>query len=514
MKEGFLDSTDLVLIVPYQEIAAFGVRIIDSYLRQKGYNVVTLYFKKRSQKDTYPTDREVSLLVNFVKEVSPLMVGFSVMSPFNTVSRMLTRKIRHKVDVPIIWGGVHPTVSPEDCIDNVDALCLGDGEEPLRHIIEGLRKSGEIDLNAPNCWVNSSKGIIKNDMTYMCKDLDILPYTDLSGKNVYFINNNQIKEEDPYITYIRKRNKYDFKAFRGCPFRCTYCGNKAIIDAYDPGAGRYMRKKSVDRVIGELKYAIEAFPNIKTFHSYDESFISDEKYTKEFSEKYKEEINLPFTCDVILALLTEQNVSYMAQAGLKAVNCGIEAFSEDVREKIYRRKISNKKIIEKAWILNNFNIHIIYDFIHNNPLESAKDIEKCFWNLIVHLPRPCSFNNYSLSHLPKTELTDRFLKEGRITKNDIVGVSEKGLVQWKVTSNYQRNKKILFWIAVYNLFGIQIKFNGLSFVIPLFVVKFIAHSRSCFVTKLFHKLTAIVQVSSEGKLWSTVKTKFTFFKKI
>lgn len=507
MKEGFSNITDLVLIVPYQEVAAFGVRSIDSYLRQKGYNVVTLYFKRRSQEDTYPTDREVSLLVNFIKELSPLIVGFSVMSAFNSMSIMLTRKIRHKLDVPIIWGGVHPTICPEDCIDILDALCVGDGEEPLRYILNGMREYGEIDRSAPNCWVNSSNGIIKNAMSYVCKDLDSLPYPDFSGKNVYFINDNQIKEEDPYITYIHRRNKYDFKAFRGCPFLCTYCGNKTIIDAYKP-AGHYMRKKSVDRVIGELKYAIEAFPNIKTLHSYDEVFISDVKYTREFSEKYKKEINLPFTCDVSLALLTEQNVSHMAQAGLKAVNCGIEAFSEDVREKTYRRKMSNKKIIEKTWILNKFNIYVIYDFIHDNPLESAKDIEKCFWDLIVHIPRPCSFNNYSLSHLPKTELTNRFLKEGRITESDIVGVSEKGLVQWKVTPNYHRNKKILFWIAVYNLFGIQIRFNGRSFMIPLFVVKFIARTRSYLVAKFFQRLTAIVQVFSEGKFWSTVKTKY------
>jgi radical SAM superfamily enzyme YgiQ (UPF0313 family) len=497
MKKSRSKSIDLVLIVLYLDKAAFGIRSINSYLKQKGYNVVTLYFKRRSQEDTYPTDSEVSLLVNFIKEISPLMVGFSVMSPFNNIARMLTRKIRHKIDVPIIWGGVHPTICPEDCIDNIDVLCIGDGEEPLRHMLEGLRKNGAIDLNSPNCWINSSKGIVKNDMTYMCRDLDSLPYPDFSGKNVYFIESDQIKEEDPSITYISRREKYDFKAFRGCPFFCTYCGNKAIMNAYKP-LGHYMRKKSVDRVIGELKYVIKKFPNIKIINSCDEVFISDWEYVKKFSEKYKEEINLPFNCQVRLDLLTEQNVLYMVQAGLKLISCGIEAFSEDVREKVYGRKMSNKKIIEKTRILNRFNIFIIYDFIYDNPLESAEDIEKCFWDLIVHLPRPCSFNNFSLAYLPKTELTDRFLKEGRITKNDVAGRSEKGRLQWKVDSKYQRNKKILFWIAVYNLFSIQIKFNRRSFMIPLFVVKFVAGTRSYFIARFFQKLIVVIQALSDG----------------
>jgi radical SAM superfamily enzyme YgiQ (UPF0313 family) len=501
------NSVDLALIVPYQEISTFGVRSLDSYLRQKGYNIVTVYFKRRSQEDTIPTDKEVSILVNFIKEIRPLLIGFSVISPFNNISRMLTKRIRDGVNVPIIWGGVHPTICPEDCIDIVDFLCIGEGEEPLCSIIDALREKGKIDINAPNCWINNGNGIRKNDRTYMCKDLDTLPYPDLSGKNVFFIDNDQLKEEDPYITYIQKRHKYDFKAFRGCPFACSYCGNKTIKDAHNP-IGSYARKKSVDRVIGELKYVMETFPDIKILKCYDEVFISNDKFTKEFSVKYKKEINLPFTCDASLQLLTDENVSQMAHAGLKAVDCGIEAFSEEVRLNVYKRKISNKKIIEKSQILNKYNVFILYDFIYDNPLESAKDIERCFWDLIVFLPRPCTFNKYSLSHLPKTELTDRFLKEGRITENDIVGMSDKGLVQWKVSSTYKRDKTTNFWIIIYDLFGFQIKLNGRSLMIPLFAVKFIARTKNYFLARVFKKFIAVTQTLLEGKFWSKVKAKY------
>ena len=98
-------SVDLVLVVPYQEMSTFGVRGIGSYLKQKGYSVTTVFFKRRNQEDTVPTDSEVSILVDLVKSIDPLLVGFSVMSPFNNVSRMLTRRIRDEITAPIIWGG-------------------------------------------------------------------------------------------------------------------------------------------------------------------------------------------------------------------------------------------------------------------------------------------------------------------------------------------------------------------------------------------------------------------------
>jgi anaerobic magnesium-protoporphyrin IX monomethyl ester cyclase len=341
----------------------------------------------------------------------------------------------------------------------------------------------------------------------MCKDIDTLPYSDLSGKNVFFIEDGQLKEEDPYITYIQKRNKYDFKAFRGCPFACSYCGNKSIRDVHN-STDSFMRKKSVDRVISELRYVLEIFPDIKTLGFSDEVFISNDKYTEEFAAKYKKEVNLLFTCDASLQLLTEENVSQMADAGLKTVNCGIEVFSEEVRLQVYKRKMNNKKIVEKSRILEKYNVFVMYDFIYDNPLETAKDIEECFWDLIIFLPRPCTFNRYSLSHLPKTELTERFLKEGRITEDDIVGMSDKGLVQWKVSYTHERDKNICFWLIVYDLFCYQIKFNKRSLMVPLAVVKSIASTRNHFLARAFQKFIAVVQVLIEGRFWRKVKGEY------
>lgn len=119
---------DLVLIVPFQDVAAFGPRIIEAYLRSKGCGVALIFFKGRSQVDAEPTERELSLLVELVKDLNPNRVGISVMSPSLDVARKITAEIRKTICAPIVWGGIHPTICPEECIDEADICCRGEGQ--------------------------------------------------------------------------------------------------------------------------------------------------------------------------------------------------------------------------------------------------------------------------------------------------------------------------------------------------------------------------------------------------
>lgn len=498
MKYDLSKSIDFVLVAPYQDVGAFGVRLIESYLKERGYEVVTIYFKKRDQSDSFPTDKEVDLLVDLIVELDPLLVGFSVMSVFNNISRHLTQKVREKVNTPIVWGGVHPTICPEDCTDIADIICVGEGEGPIMELIDSVRASGTVSDNVSNCWIRKGEDFIKNPIQYFCSNLDELPYPDFSGDHRYFIDNGQLKNEDPYATYIATRNKYLFKAFRGCPFSCTYCGSKTIRQVYET-AGQYYRNRSIDNVIGELKEVMKQFPNINTIHSNDEVFISDKEYVAEFAKRYKEEIGVPFTCAAHLNMVTDEKVAMLVDAGLTTMNVGIEAFSEYVRREVYNRKMSNKIIVEKANILRKHNVFVTYDFIYDNPLETEKDLENCFWDLIVKLPRPCEFDSYSLSYLPKTELAERFLKEGRISQSDIVGTSDKGLTQWKMTSTYQRSKGIMRWFLVNALYSLRIKRGENNYYVPAWLVKLVARSKSYILVKVCLKAAVIMRSLMRGR---------------
>lgn len=468
---------DFVMIVPFQEKAAFGPRLLDAYLKERGYNTSILYFKRRSQEHVEPSEEEVQILVDFIVKANPRLIGFSLLSPFRNVAFDLTDRIREHVDAPVIYGGVHATIDPDDCMLKADIACIGDGEQALDLIIQKLR-AGETPIDIPNCYIREGETIHQNPMTYMCRDMDSLPFPDLSGNDKYFIDENELKQEDPYLTVIRKSKKYDFKAFRGCPYNCTFCGNKAIRIAYKP-VGKFLRDRSPQHVIDELKMALTQFPDLESITSYDEVFIGNKEWIAEFAQLYKKEINLPLSCDTYITLATDEMVEDIVDAGLTHVAVGVESFSEEIRRKLYKRRQPNADIVKGAELFGKRGLGINYDFIVDNPYETHEDLEHCFWDLIIKLPRPCGFNLYSLSHLPKADLTEKFLEEGLIQPSDVVSYSDKGLVQWKATKKFKRDPKIEFWLNMMRLYSKEVKVTrNKSFHMPRFVMRFLGKQKN------------------------------------
>lgn len=480
--------TDLLLIALYQDHAAIGVRQLESFLIQRGYEVHTLFFKGSDDASKEPTELEIKLLLDFVEQMQPSLIGLSVMSPFKPIAVRVTEDLRAAYSIPIIWGGIHTTICPDDSIGFADAIICGEAEMPLAEIIEYVRQNGSVPEDIANTWVRKEGSIIKNEITFRNEDLDTLPFPDLSGQNKHCITNDQLHDSDPGLGYIREHHRYVFKAFRGCPYDCSYCCNGALRRVCR-GDGTVLRKRSVSHVMAELTLAIETFPEIELIHSNDEVFIMDREYVRDFCEQYKRQIGLPLTCDIHLNLLDEEALQWLVDAGLCMVAAGIEAFSERVRIEVYKREQSNEMIVEKARLLGLYGIWGVYDFIYDNPLESADDMARCFRELIVRLPRRSRFNSYSLCHLPGTRLTQQFLEEGIISEEDVVGVSRKGMEQWKVTQDYSRNPRILFWLTIYHLYGFHVADR---FPIPKFLLAAVAASNSYFIARCFSKCVSLL----------------------
>ncbi len=111
-------------------------------------------------------------------------------------------------------------------------------------------------------------------------------------------------------------------------------------------------------------------------------------------------------------------------------------------------------------------------------------MEDFFFSFILKLPRPCRFNLFSLCHLPGSDLTERLLKEGRISENDIIGSSDKGLHQWKATASGERNPEITFWVNMMYLFSHRIECGKKVFHLPLCLVRLVARLKKPFILRL------------------------------
>jgi len=407
-----------VSLISLYQIESFGLRSIHSYLRKNGADVHLVLFKSWTWRESLQySKKELALLLHELVAQSPAIVGISVRSLFFKQAINITESIKTVLpDAKIIWGGCHPTIAPEDCIKYCDGLVIGEGEEP---VLELLRSQGTPEFyGIKNTWMWRNKEIVKNPVREL-NDLDELPVADLTEAGKCYINHDTISYKDPLLASFR-RGTYAFVSSRGCPFDCTYCGNRALIAQQSSSPAKFLRRRSVGLVIDELKQAKERFA-VKRFFSYDEVFILDRNWLGEFAERYAKEIDLPFHCQVHPSQITEEVIAIFKRLGLQTISMGVQAGNDHTRMNTYNRKTPDSMLIDKAMLLKKHNILAYYDFIFDNPLEEGDRAERDALELLMKFPRPFGLNLYKLQLLPGTELAEMIVAKGLADPNDVQG---------------------------------------------------------------------------------------------
>ncbi|UCG08651.1 MAG: cobalamin-dependent protein, partial [Desulfobacterales bacterium] len=310
----------------------------------------------------YPTSKEEQLLKETITELAPKLVGISVYSPYLHVAKRITTIVRSHSSASVIWGGIHPTISPETCIKEADMVCIGEGEDAFSELVTALRDETEY-RHIKNLWINNNGTIIRNPMRPLIQNLDRIPFPAYGRDSFYFIGSNELIREDPTIA----DPALDVMPARGCPFSCSYCVNSLLRPMYK-GLGRYSRRRSVENIIAEMQ-EILAIPGnqkrIVEFH--DENFGTDETWLNEFETRYSSEIGLPFKVMYNPKLIKPSMIARLVKSGLHRVKIGIEAGTDHIRNQVFSRPGKNSEILQVAREIAKYGVRVRYDLILDNP---------------------------------------------------------------------------------------------------------------------------------------------------
>lgn len=447
----------MVLISLYH-FGAFGARVLADVLKKNGHTVSMVFFKRdKTNEMALPTAKEYGLLKNLIKDLAPALVGVSTRSTFFPVARDLTAALRPEISAPVIWGGTHAIICPEECIRCADIVCTGEGEGPLPLLADAILNKKDY-THIPGLWVREPGGaVVRNEMCPVTEDLDGLPLPDFSDvSRSYVIEDDACANTEPL--YNDSLTHYNFMTGRGCPFHCDFCSN-SVFNSIFKGKGRRLRQRSVDNVIRELSNAKKAFRNLVSVSSNDELFGLDPEWLKEFAVRYEREIGLAFHCDIHPSYVTEEKIAVLSGMGLKTISMGIQNGNERIRLGVYGRNTPDEMILNAARLFKKYKIFPSYDLIFDNPLETADDLRKTLY-FMLRLPGPFRLCTYSLQHHPKTALTEKLLSMGLITEKDVDGVSLKGFGQWHTRTDLKTAKKeIVFLQRLFLMLGSYISLS-------------------------------------------------------
>ncbi len=336
--------------------------------------------------------------------------------------------VRQRYDIPVVLGGIHPTICPEEAIETegIIGICRGEGEYASLELCDALQKKEDY-TKIQNLWIKTSETILKNDLRPLIQNLDELPFPDYS-----IFEKNRIFTTLPVILS------------RGCPYRCTYCCNHSLQTLYQ-SKGKYLRYHSVDYAIKFITRLLEQFPTTRFIEFYDDTFTLHQKWLQDFLKEFAN-LGVKFICNTRFDLIDENIAKMLYDSGCVRVNAAIEAGSEKIRNEILKRNLTDSKIIEHAQIVRKHGILLHTHNMVGIPCETEENIiETIKLNQVIQAEtvQVSIFNPY-----PKSDL-HKLCQEKKLDRPQIEGGNFSRLYHPENSFYTTSYRKLLF-------FGFQI----------------------------------------------------------
>lgn len=257
------------------------------------------------------------LIMERLRIFKPDVVGLTGTTPLFSQMREIAKMVKaHSSNILTVGGGAHCSAMPEESLKEaeLDYVCYGEADFSLTDIVNGKNPSTIQGI----VYRDGNGGVLKTLPNPWLKNLDDLPYPSWDEFN--------LKQYERYWSRLIARRKpvAFFETTRGCVFACNYCGSKNTV-------GRTFRKKSVARVIDEIKYSMRY--GFREFYLVDDIFTTDVPRVKEICEAMlREELDIAWSCTngIRVDAGDQEMFDLMHRAGCFKVAFGFESGDDRV----------------------------------------------------------------------------------------------------------------------------------------------------------------------------------------
>ena len=320
--------------------------------------------------------------IKTIKEINPIFVGFSVMTGMQTeYSAKLSRIIKNSFpNIPIVWGGVHPTIATEECLkeDYIDTIIRSEGEKTIVELAEAIKKRKYLNKILGISYSDGNK-IIHNDNRPLMENEELDNYTP-AWHLINFEKKGYFNEGYAQNIYGLKRIGQYYSS-RGCPYKCRFCFNVS------QNTTRW-RAHSAEKVIKDIELLKQKY-GIDGVMFYDDNFFINKKRAFEILQK----IGIPYFADIRNDMITEEIGKLLKETRCMRLHIGAESGSDETLEMI-NKKFDVDTIIKSTETLAKYKIPINYSFVIGFPGETWQMIKKTF--LLIEKLANIYSNNYLL----------------------------------------------------------------------------------------------------------------------
>ncbi|MBN1297115.1 B12-binding domain-containing radical SAM protein [bacterium] len=401
-----MNAPRLALISLQNTTIDFGVRYVAAAAVQAGISVEILWLCREPSQRL--SQRETDVLIEWIDGQSCGLVGMGLMSIHFSLAVDVTRAIQDRLSIPVIWGGIHPILAPEPCLDHADYVCAGDGEEAVPALMRAL-SAGQTQPDIPNIWYRRDDGIHMSRRE-LVDDLNAWPppHYDLTHQAILEGDHIVTGSETLFRTKMPwSHGRHYVISSRGCPHQCTYCCNSALQTLF--GKAHAIRIRTVANLMKEITDIIDHFPFSHAFAIMDDSFFfKPPGWIEAFCDAFAS-VNAGFGVLIHPRSVSRERMQMLVNAGLIGVQMGLQSGSDTTSRTIYHRHEPVSDFIRAAGVLDEFMDRLLvrtYDVIVDNPFETDADRAETV-HVLSRLNKPFHLDLFSLTLYPGTALYDR-----------------------------------------------------------------------------------------------------------
>ena len=381
------------------------VELLSALLKQKKHNTVGFLDESLFNDAEYKTFPLLAKLFCMRKRIAKDIVhekldllGFSVINDTYQKALEIASSVKKYSDIPIIFGGAHPTSYPDQVITEkcVDMVCVGEGEYAMLELAESI-DSGTIKTDIRNIYFKRNGKIIKNARRPEIEDLDSLPKID---KGLFY---------NKYPTV-----EYQAVTSRGCLYDCSYCGVTALKESSRSIGGKVFKRQSVEKTIDEIKYYTSR-RKYSSVYFHDNVFTANRQWVLKFADLYKKEINLPYLIITHFSNMDEDIIKALKNSGCKRVQFGLQSYSEKLRKSLLNRTEKNEKVKQICNLCDKYKLYYTIDYIVGIPGQDEDELLNAanFFNKLKYLIK---INVFWLKLYPNTILFKNMCESGFLSE--------------------------------------------------------------------------------------------------
>ncbi|MBK7977895.1 MAG: B12-binding domain-containing radical SAM protein, partial [Deltaproteobacteria bacterium] len=284
----------------------------------------------------------------------PVFFGVSSMTGVQIKGGLQASRIVKEVapDVPVVWGGVHPSLLPDQTLahPDVDIVVIGEGDATAPDLARALVEGRALDTVDGLGFKRDGAPLRTKPRALL--EVEKLPSTDYT----------LIPDIDAYkvTAFYTGKASLAYQSSRGCAHPCGYCYNLEFNDMR-------FRARSPARVVDEIESLITRF-DLKAVFMLDDNFFQSKRRVGEIAERILARgLDVEFyNANCRIDYISRYDVEFLkmlGRAGIRELRIGIESGSNTTQQRIDKYTtfdeclVANRKLRE-AGIVPHYNFMV------------------------------------------------------------------------------------------------------------------------------------------------------------